>query len=64
MNNSAITFSDDNCFASDDFHNRAVKYQKMYLEVALLDALDGVTFPKSEEPGSQIMLTCSSSTLS
>ena len=39
---------------------RAVKHSKMSLEVALLDALDGVTFPKHDELYSQTMLACSS----
>ena len=36
---------------------RAVEHSKITLEVALRDALDGVTWPKYDESGSQILLT-------
>ena len=37
-------------------------YSKISMKVALLKALDGVTFPKYDEPNCQIILTCSSLT--
>ena len=55
--------------ASDNFHTVEIhtnrdNYLKISLEVALLNALNSVKILKYDEPGSQIMLTCSSLTLS
>ena len=69
-NNSVIASVDDNGFvASDDFLAVEIFISRsqaltIVLEVALLYALDGVTFPKYEKTYSEIMLECSSLTLS